>query len=74
MNTNKRYMEWARNMIELWDEPFTAIYLRERLVDKPGTTCIPCASAIASFLKRNCNVVGKHDGRYLYRRRNTNGV
>ena len=65
----QRCKKWIINLIEFWDEPFTAVHVRERLVDKHGTNCVPCSVSIANFLKRNCDVIGMHDGRNLYSRR-----
>ena len=65
----QRCTKWALDIIQFWDEPFTAVNLREKLVDKHGTTCVPCSSSIANFLKRNCDIVGTYQNRNLYRRR-----
>jgi hypothetical protein len=69
---NKICTRWAKKIIAEIDGPFTAMTIREKLIEKHGTNYVASNISIGQFLARNCIVIGKRNERLTYKKREKN--
>ena len=69
---NKHCQRWTFKIIDGMDSAFSALTIREILVDRHGTNYIVSSTSIGQFLGRHCDVIGKRNDRLIYKRREKN--
>ena len=60
---------WTKEIIKDIKGPFTAMMIREKLVEKHGTNYVANNTSIGQFLSKYCIVVGKINDRLSYKKR-----
>ena len=66
---NKICKKWTEKIIEEIDGSFTAMTIREKLIEKHGTNYVASNTSIGQFLARTCVVMYETNGRLTYKKR-----
>ncbi len=65
---NKRCQVWTDKIIAEMKEPFTALTIREKLVERYKSNYIESNTSIGQYLSRHCVLIGVSDSRHVYRK------
>jgi hypothetical protein len=65
---NKRCQVWTDKIISEMKEPFTALTIREKLVERHKPNYIESNTSIGQYLAKNCVLIGVMDSRNVYRK------
>ena len=69
---NKHCERWTFKIIDEMDSTFSALTIREKLIEKHGTKYTVSSTSIGQFLRRHCDVIGKKKDRFIYKKRERN--